>query len=140
MTLTPTPAPTSAPTPVPKIEITAVLDIDPSAFEMSVDMFDEDVDLSNLAESDPAAAEEVQSFATDVSSSFASSVSESLGVSADSVEVTCLYRNSDATKLNLMTLEGSCGSGRMLKVVFISPVRRLQDDGFGVEIEVLGDD
>ena len=121
---------------VPRIEISAVLDIDPSAFEMSVDMFAEEVDLSTL---DAGAAAEVQSFATDVSSSFAASVSSSLGVSADTVAVSCLYRNSDVTKLDLLTLEGSCGSSRKLKALFLRE-RRLQAQGFGVEIEVLGDD
>ena len=103
---------------------------------MSVDMFAEEVDLSTL---DAGAAAEVQSFATDVSSSFAASVSSSLGVSADTVAVSCLYRNSDVTKLDLLTLEGSCGSSRNLKAVFLRE-RRLQAQGFGVEIEVLGDD
>ena len=42
---------------VPRIEISAVLDIDPSAFEMSVDIFAEEVDLSTL---DSDAAAEVQ--------------------------------------------------------------------------------
>ena len=103
---------------------------------MSVDMFAEEVDLSTL---DSEAAAEVQSFATDVSSSFAASVSSSLGVSADTVAVSCLYRNSDVTKLDLLTLEGSCGSSRKLKALFLRE-RRLQAQGFGVEIEVLGDD
>ena len=43
------------------------------------------------------------------------------------------------TKLDLLTLEGSCGSSRNLKAVFLRE-RRLQAQGFGVEIEVLGDD
>jgi hypothetical protein len=103
---------------------------------MSVDMFAEEVDLSTL---DAGAAAEVQSFATDVSSSFAASVSSSLGVNADTVAVTCLYRNSDVTKLDLLTLEGFCGSSRKLNALFLRE-RRLQAQGFGVEIEVLGDD
>ena len=100
---------------------------------MSVDLSS---DMSNL---DPAAAAEVQSFATDVSSSFAASVGTSLGVDASTVEVTCLYRNSDAAKLDLLTLEGSCGSSRRLKALVLRK-RRLQAQGFGVEVEVLGDD
>ena len=127
---------TPAPTPVPKIEITAVLEIDTSAFEMSVNMFDEQADLSTLHSE---AAAEVLSFASDVSSSLAASVSSSLGVSANTVAVTCLYRDSDVTKLDLLTLEGSCGSSRKLKALFLRE-RRLQAQGFGVEIEVLGDD
>ena len=103
---------------------------------MSVDMFAEEVDLSTL---DSEAAAEVQSFATDVSSSFAASVSSSLGVSADTVAVICLYRNSDVTKLDLLTLHSFCGSSRKLKAVFLRQ-RRLQAQGFGVEIEVLGSD
>lgn len=116
-----------------------MLDIDLSVFEMSVDMLDEEVDLSNLAETDPKAAAEVQSFATDISLSFATSVSSSLGVSAESVEVICSYRVSDTTKLDLLTLEGSCGSSRILKGVNFLQERRLQVGGFGVEIEILGD-
>ena len=127
---------TPALTPVPKIEITAVLEIDTSAFEMSVDMFDEQVDMLNL---DSEAAAEVQRFANDVSSSVAASVSSSLGVGASIVEVTCLYRNTDATNLDLLTLEDSCGSSRRLKASVLRK-RRLQAQGFGVEVEVLGDD
>ena len=97
---------------------------------MTVDMFDEEVDLSTL---DSEAAAEVQSFATDVSSSFAASVSSSLGVSANTVGVTCLYRDSDVTKLDLLTLQGFCGSSRKLKAVILRE-RRLQGQGFGVEI------
>ena len=48
-------------------------------------------------------------------------------------------RDADVTKLDLLTLEGSCGSSRKLKAVFLRE-RRLQAQGFGVEIEVLGDD
>jgi hypothetical protein len=106
---------------------------------MSVNMFDDAVDMSSLASADPVAAAEVKSFATDVSSSFAASVSASLGLSADTVEVACLYRNSDVTKLDLLTLAGSCGSSRILKALFLRE-RRLQAEGFGVEIEILGDD
>merc|ERR1711937_88198 len=84
-------------------------------------------------------AAEVQSFATDVSSSFAASVSSALGVGASTVEVTCLYRNTDATNLDLLTLEDSCGSSRRLKASALRK-RRLQAQGFGVEVEVLGDD
>merc|ERR1719375_742525 len=127
---------TPAPTPVPRIEIKAAMDIDMSDFEMSVDMFDEQVDMSNL---DSEVAAEVQSFATDVSSSFAASVSSALGVGTSTVEVTCLYRNSDAAKLDLLTLEDSCGSSRRLKALVLRK-RRLQAQGFGVEVEVLGDD
>ena len=43
------------------------------------------------------------------------------------------------TKLDLLTLEGSCGSSRKLNNVFFRG-RRLQAQGFGVEIEVLGSD
>ena len=100
---------------------------------MSVDLSS---DMSNL---DPAAAAEVQSFAADVSSSFAASVGTSLGVDASTVEVTCLYRNSDAAKLDLLTLEDSCGSSRRLKALVLRK-RRLQAQVFGVEVEVLGDD
>merc|ERR1719375_2828289 len=127
---------TPAPTPVPRIEIKAAMDIDMSDFEMSVDMFDEQVDMSNL---DSEAAAEVQSFASDVSSSVAASVSSSLGVGASTVEVTCLYRNTDATKLDLLTLEDSCGSSRRLTASVLRK-RRLQAQGFGVEVEVLVDD
>jgi hypothetical protein len=104
---------------------------------MSVNMFDEQVDLSTL---DSEAAAEVLSFATDVSSSLAASVSSSLGVSAESIEATCLYRNSDVTKLDLLTLEGSCESSRILQVANFLEQRRLQVEGFCVEIEVFGDD
>jgi len=129
---------TPALTPVPKIEITAVLEIDTSAFEMSVDMFDEQVDMLNL---DSEAAAEVQRFANDVSSSVAASVSSSLGVGASIVEVTCLYRNTDATQLDLLTLDVSCGSttSRRLKASVLRK-RRLQAQSFGVEVEVLVDD
>jgi hypothetical protein len=66
----------------------------------------------------------------------------SLGVSANNIETTCVYRISDATKLDLLTLERSCEASRMLKdlVVNFLQERRLQGEGFGVEIEVLGED
>ena len=122
---------------MPRIAIEAVLDVDTSAFELSVDIDSADADLTALA---PEAAAEVQNFAADVASSYASSVGSALGVGAGSVAVSCLFRNADETKLDLLTLVETCGSaGRMLIAVYVyQGPRRLQATGFGVEMELVG--
>ena len=43
-------------------------------------------------------------------------------------------------KLNLLTLEGFCGSVRILRATDFLRQRRLQAEGFGIEIEVVGND
>ena len=123
---------------MPRIAIEAVLDVDTSAFEISVDIDSADADLTELA---PEAAAEVQNFAADVASSYASSVGSSLGVGAGQVAVSCLFRNADATKLDLLTLTEVCGmsSRRMMVEVYVyHGPRRLQATGFGVEMELVG--
>ena len=123
---------------MPRIAIGAVLDVDTSAFEISVDIDSADADLTELA---PEAAAEVQNFAADVASSYASSVGSSLGVGAGQVAVSCLFRNADATKLDLLTLTEVCGmsSRRMMVEVYVyQGQRRLQATGFGVEMELVG--
>ena len=123
---------------MPRIAIEAVLDVDTSAFEISVDIDSADADLTELA---PEAAAEVQNFAADVASSYASSVGSSLGVGAGQVAVSCLFRNADATKLDLLTLTEVCGmsSRRMMVEVYVyQGPRRLQATGFGVEMELVG--
>ena len=83
----------------------------------------------------------MQNFAADVASSYASSVGSSLGVGAGQVAVSCLFRNADATKLDLLTLTEVCGmsSRRMMVEVYVyQGTRRLQATGFGVEMELVG--
>lgn len=151
-TVAPTAAPTVAPTaaetfgpmqdapdatPVSKIAIKAVLDIEVSEFALSVDIFDNKVDMSSLDSLDPQAAAEVRTFAADVSSSFATSVSVSLEADADSVEVICLYKDSDATKLDLLELTGTCASSSALGDASSTHERRLQAGGFGIELQLV---
>jgi hypothetical protein len=89
---------------------------------------------------DPQAAADVRTFAADVSAGCAALISLSLEVDAESVKVICLYRDSDVTKLDLLTLAGSCASSRRLKEVSATQDRRLQVVGFVVEVHVVGAD
>ena len=71
-----------------------------------------------------------------------SDVGEAVIVGAGSVAVGCLFRNADATKLDLITLIEVCGSSRrmMIAVYLYQGPRRLRATGFGVEMELVGAD
>lgn len=111
------------------MDIAATLDFDWNAFEMPVDIFSNDIGLSVLAAKDPEAASAVRTFAADVSSSFAKSVEVALRASAP--DVICVYRSSDASLLNLLTLDGPCAVSRALTSANSEQERRLETDGSG---------
>ena len=70
------------------------------------------------------------SFATDFASSYATSVATTLGLDNTTVKVSCLYREADVLKIDLLTLSGSCGGAGADRRL----ARRLQDSGFGIEV------
>jgi hypothetical protein len=121
----------------PKVTVQATLDIDVSAFtsSMSVDPSDTSIDFTAL---DATAAAEVQEFAGDVASSYASSVASTLGIDSSTVTVSCLYRLADDTKLDLITLSATCSAGRLLVAVYATDARRLATAGFGVQVDMTG--
>ena len=75
------------------------------------------------------------SFATDFASSYATSVATTLGLDNTTVKVSCLYREADVLKIDLLTLSGSCGGAGADRRL----ARRLQDSGFGVEVKLVGE-
>jgi hypothetical protein len=120
------------------MKIEATLGFGSSVFERPVSLFSDAVDLAaNPADTETAAV--IRSFAADVSASFAKSVSVALH--ALEPDVVCLYKTSDASMLNLLTLDGPCASSRVLTSVNKEQERRLEADGSGglearVRIEV----
>jgi hypothetical protein len=124
------------------IAIALELDIELSEFAVSVDMLDNDVNMSILDSVDPQAAAEVRTFAADVSSGSAASIGSSLEVDVDMVEVICFYRHSDSTKLDLLTLAGSCASSSSSgsRSATSPGSRRLQVGRFALELHVMGED
>ena len=98
----------SAPTPEPAAVIEAALEIDVHAFKFLVDL------LANMSVLSISEQQEVQEFATDVVGSYISTVAATLGVAADDVKVTCIYRMSDLMKINLLTLNETCEASRQL--------------------------
>ena len=89
---------------------------------MTVDPSDTTIDFTAL---EPAAAAEVQTFAADVASSYAGTVAATLGVDSATVSVSCLYRQADEAKLNLLTLNDTCTDDRLLLAAYASDARRL---------------
>ena len=84
-------------------------------------------DLSALI---PAAAAEVSALAADIGRS----VAANLGGSAGGATATCVWREADPAKVNLLTLAESCEATRLRRLG-----RRLQQAGFGVTLELAGD-
>lgn len=89
---------------------------------------------------------EVMAFADTVGESYKTTVAETLAVDTADVAITCLYRTADEAKLDLLTLEKTCGApeARRLAPLTARPspallARRLAGDGFGVEVEMTGD-
>jgi hypothetical protein len=116
---------------VAKVE--AVLDIDLSSVELEVDLADPDVD---LAEASEEAQAEVKTFASDVAEGYETAVAESLGVDTDSVKVTCIYREADSDKLDILTLEKTCDGRRLGEK---DAARRLEGSGLGIQVEMIDD-
>ena len=102
---------------------------------MAVDPSDTTIDLTTLGN---AASLEVQTFAVDVASSYARTVSSILGLDSMTVSVSCLYRQADAAKLDLLTLSATCSAGRLLVEAYASDARRLGTAGFGVHVDLTG--
>jgi hypothetical protein len=105
----------------------ALLRIDLSDFELSVDL-SAVTDLTALSSDQKS---EVQDFAADVGTSFAAGVASATeGVDPSDVEVTCVYRDFENSKTDLLTLTGTCGERRL------DGARRLAATGFVVEATI----
>merc|ERR1719271_1914025 len=108
----------------------AQVSVDLAAFEAELGVNLPTADLATLA---PAVREKVQDFAADVARDFADGVAESLGVSSEDVQISCVYRLDDVDKLNILTFADSCVDSRLRR---LAAKRRLQDSGLGMVVEM----